>query len=408
MTKILAEINSLIDEYLELYETEENQRRLSRWEPEICARDQWHGRARENAFRSEGSVPITIDIQNPLWIQRFPQNLSHTFKDPHAYLRFYLQKRIESFRLFRDDTPLELIIPIWMHTPFEMSLFGMQTLYFEDKDPVVHADSVVCHSFEDLDRLPPINFFKSGMMPLAHRLYDGIKEVCGNRFKIIFPEWIRGPFGVALFLRGYTNLLLDMTGEVEIIHGLMKRITDERKRYFKMRAEFIEEDVIPPGSLFNDEVDSGIIGPMHYREFIKPYEIDLGRFHKRISYWHSCGNIELMAKEIADLNYVDVLDISGWTSLKGALKAINGRVPRLDIRLHPLKDLQDATLERMDKRIRQVISLCREYDVPAVSLRVSGMQPWKNLKADFEQIQLWINTARRAIESEQNSWNTIM
>lgn len=401
MAKILDEINYLIDEYLELYETKENRRRLSCWEPEICARDQWHGRARENAFRDESAVPITVDLQNPLWIKRFPQDLSHTFKDPHAYLKFYLQKRIESFRLFRDDTPLELIIPIWMHTPFEMSLFGMQTLYFRDQDPVVHQDSAVCHSKEDLDRLPHINFYQSGMMPLAHRIYEGIKEVCEPQFKIIFPEWIRGPLGVALFLRGYTNLLLDMTGDVELVHGLMKKVTDERKRYFSMRASFMGEDVIPPGSLFNDEVDSGIIGPMHYREFVKPYEIDLGKFHKRISYWHSCGNIKLMVNDIVDLKCVEVLDISGWTSLEGALDSINGRVHRLDIRLHPLKYLQDATIDHMAQRVKQVITLCRKYDVPACSLRVSGLQPRKNLKIDFEQIKRWIETARKIIEKEQ-------
>ena len=77
------------------------------------------------------------------------------------------------------------------------------------------------------------------MMPLAHRIYEGLKEVCEPHFKVIFPEWIRGPLGVALFLRGYTDLLLDMTGNLELIHGLMKKVTDERKRYFRMRASFI-------------------------------------------------------------------------------------------------------------------------------------------------------------------------
>jgi hypothetical protein len=168
-----------------------------------------------------------------------------------------------------------------------------------------------------------------------------------------------------------------------------------------MRASFIGEDAIPPGSLFNDEVDSGIIGPMHYREFIKPYEIDLGKFHKKISYWHSCGNIKLMIDDIADLKCVEVLDISGWTSLEGALDSIKGRVPRLDIRLHPLEDLQDARSDHMAQRVKQVITLCRKYDVPACSLRVSGLQPRKNLKTDFEQIKLWIETARKIIEKEQ-------
>lgn len=108
-----------------------------------------------------------------------------------------------------------------------------------------------------------------------------------------------------------------------------------------------------------------------------------------------------MVNDIVDLKCVEVLDISGWTSLKGALDSIKGSVPRLDIRLHPLKDLQDATIDHMAQRVKQVITLCRKYDVPACSLRVSGLQPRKNLKIDFEQIKRWIETARKIIEKEQ-------
>jgi hypothetical protein len=48
---------------LTLNASEENRRRLACWEPEI-APDQWHGRTR-GAFKQDGRVPITIDIQNP-------------------------------------------------------------------------------------------------------------------------------------------------------------------------------------------------------------------------------------------------------------------------------------------------------------------------------------------------------
>ena len=49
MNDIQDEIKYLLDEYLNLNDSEENRRRLACWEPEVCARDQWHGRAIEGA-----------------------------------------------------------------------------------------------------------------------------------------------------------------------------------------------------------------------------------------------------------------------------------------------------------------------------------------------------------------------
>ncbi len=393
------EIKILMDEYMELQASAENNRRLACWEAEVCARDQWHGRARREAFRNEGAVPITVDLQHPLWLQRFPQDLARTFTEPELYLRFYLQKRIDQFRQFRDDTPLEPLIPIWLHTPFEMSLFGMPVHYFESKDPLIDLDHPVCTTPEQLVDLAPIDFTTSGMMPLAHRMYHEIGAIAGDLFTVLFPEWIRGSFGVALYLGGYNNMLLNMLTQPDFFHGLMARITDERKNYFIERRRIMDDREIPPGSLFNDEVDNGIIGPRHYRDYIKPYEIELGEFHGRISYWHSCGDTSGLVAEIADMGLVDVLDISGFTDVEKALDAIGGSLPRLDIRLHPLEDLQNATPERMAQRLRQVIRICRQHDVPAVSIRVSGLNPWKTPREDFDQIRKWIDIARAEIES---------
>ncbi len=89
----LEQVRRLMDEYLALSETPENKRRLSCWEREVCARDQWHGRPRAESFRREGAMPLTVDLQNTFWLQLFPQDISLCYHDPAAYLRFHLQKR---------------------------------------------------------------------------------------------------------------------------------------------------------------------------------------------------------------------------------------------------------------------------------------------------------------------------
>jgi hypothetical protein len=398
MDKLKNDINGLMDEYLKLNDSPENRRRLACWEPEVCARDQWHGRAIEGAFAADGLAPLTVDLQNPLWLQVFPQDLAHTYTDPEAYLRFYLQKRIYQFKEFQDDTPLEPIIPIWLHTPFEMSLFSMPYHYYADKDPLIDLDKPVCANSAELEAMPPVDFHEAGMMPMAHRIYEGIREIAGDSFLVLFPEWTRGPFGVALALGGYNNVLLAMMRDPDYYHGLMGRITEERKTYFHQRAKIHSDQGIPPGSLFNDEIDATILGPSHYHNFIKPYEDDLAQFHDRVSYWHSCGNTANVVKEVVSNHRIDVLDVSGYTDLEEVLKELGSPEPRLDIRLHPLRDLQDAAPEWMEKRLIETNESCRRHGVKSMSIRVSGLNPWKSPREDFDQIRRWIGIARRVAD----------
>jgi len=396
MKRDLGGVRRLIDEYLALSESQENQRRMKCWELEVCARDQWHGRPRVGAFQREGAVPITVDLQNTFWQQLFLEDLVQCYQDPVAYLRFHLEKRIAAFRYLADDTPLDRIIPIYLGTPFESSLFGVPVHFFPDKDPIIDQQAaVIVHSPKDLGRLDSLDFYKSGMMPLAHRLYEGVQEIAGDVFTVVFPEWIRGPFGVALYARGYQDLLVDLVADPVFADAVLEQVTKARQAWFLARARFLGESV-PSGSLFNDEVDAGVISPQHYQEHILPFEESLARFHGRISYWHSCGNSAPMARDIVGMGRVDLLDVSGWTDLEEVLSSLEDEAPRLEIRLHPVKDLQRASPERMEARVCQVVALCHRYDVGAFTIRVSGLQPWLSVNEDIAQVQRWIATAREA------------
>ncbi len=391
------EIERLIDEYLELSAGAENARRLRHWLPEICARDQWHGRPRPELFRREGTVPVQIDLQNTFLTQIEPHDLRECYTEPVAYLRFFLRKRIFAYRNLADDTPLDGVVPIYLSTPFEMSFFGVPHHLYADREPLIDQTRPVVRNRDDLERLPAIDFRSSGMMPVAHRLYEGVCELAGARLKVVFPEWLRGPFGVALYLRGYQDFLVDMIGDPEFAQALLVRINQARIDWCRARGTYLGMPV-GGGSLFDDEVDAAVIGARHYREHIRPHEAALADFHGEITYWHSCGNTAPMARDVTGIGRIGLLDVSGWTDLERVLDGIDARNQILEVRFNPVKDVQEAGDEDMAECIRRKVACCRRHDVSAFTLRVSGIQPWRNPVDDLDHLRRWIGCARAEVE----------
>jgi hypothetical protein len=126
----------------------------------------------------------------------------------------------------------------------------------------------------------------------------------------------------------------------------------------------------------------------------------MATYHGRIAYWHSCGNTAPMAGEVARIGEIDLLDVSGWTDLGAVLPQLPREAPRLERRLHPLRDLQHASPSHMGEKVRETVRLCQEHDLPAFTIRVSGLQLQSTTQADLEQVRTWIREARRAIAEE--------
>jgi hypothetical protein len=391
-----AEIQRLIETYHRLAASAENQRRLRCWQREAVARDQWHGRPRNAALLRHGEVPITVDLQNVAWLQFFPLDLAATYQDSRAYLRFFLQRRIEQFRCLADDTPLDGVVPIYLGTVFEPSLLGVAGHFFPDKDPVIGSKPVIA-SRADLPRLDPVDFRQAGMMPVAHRLFEEIREMAGDGLTVVFPEWLRGPLGVAQYVRGYEDMLADLAGDPALAGDILGRVTEARRRWFEDRARFLGEP-IPAGSLFDDEVDANVISPRHFRDLVMPCERTLAEFHGRISYWHSCGNTGPLAGDIRGIGRIDMLDVSAATDLEQVLRATAGKTPTLEIRFHPLRDLLEASPQHATNRIARALRLCREHGVGTVTLRCSAIMPHRNPADDLVRVRQWIDTARRLVE----------
>ena len=142
--------------------------------------------------------------------------------------------------------------------------------------------------------------------------------------------------------------------------------------------------------LYNDEVDVPTLAPDMYREFVLPYELELAEFHAGVVYWHSCGNTTAMMQDIARLPRIELMHISPWADLDRAV-SIFPRTTALDVDLHTIKDVYEASEEQMRERIRGIRRKCagRRF-----SIRADGFQVMGDIRDNLKKIETWVRVAR--------------
>jgi hypothetical protein len=388
------EIKRLIDEYKRLEQSQENLRRRSMWKGIArSGRDQFRPTPKTDRSWKDGMIPITADIQNPTWSRIFKFDIRKFYFDAQTFLENYLKIMIFRFKNFQDDTFLTTDIPMWGSTALEGSLFGLKFVTLEGKDPELELIPVI-NSVEDLTRMQPVDFKTSGIMPQIINVYEDVCELCNDEgINVLFPEWIRSPFGVAVYIRGFEDLLVDMITDEEFYHGVMRYITDSRKEWFKGLEKYLGKPV-KKANLYNDEVSCPTLSPGLYKNKVFQYEQELCDFHGGLHYWHSCGNVSDLTCEIAKLSDLDLFNVGPWTSALAAGKAFRDKTP-LEICMNPQKDILEGTRESMTKRLTDIKKDCMESDICGFGLKISALNAYDNLEDMLRNIILWIEVARK-------------
>jgi uroporphyrinogen decarboxylase len=105
--------------------------------------------------------------------------------------------------------------------------------------------------------------------------------------------WCEDPFKVSWMLRGgLEKLLLDYALNPSLVHDLARITTDFNFAVIEMASEIGIDVIGCEGDLASEE--NTLISPEHYREFIKPYQIELVEFtHQKGMkiFKHSDGNM---------------------------------------------------------------------------------------------------------------------
>ena len=382
-------LEKLFERIREIYDSKRNQGNLNLLRTDTRAH--WRGTAPKK--RTEiPYAPFTVELEPPLWALILDFNVEKYFTDPETYLEIELVKTIYKFENFDDSSCVGKTIIPWLGVPFEPAIFGTDIIYSASDSPWIGKMPVIKDE-NDLEKLQELDFYRSGIMPLAHRFYTEINEMLPEDFSMVFPEWEKSIFSVLWHIRGIENLLIDMYEKPDFVRRLFKRITDERKKWFKNMSSFLNEEV-GPGNLLNDEVGAPVISPKIYEEFILPSEIELGNFHGGISYWHSCGNTTDFLKLIKKLPGLKLFHVSPVTDLETAVEEMGKNGIPLQICVDPFKDIHMVSAEEMEKKLKGIKEICGNV---AYTVRSDGIQKIKSVDFEINKLKQWIEIAKKVL-----------
>ena len=391
MKKLEVEIKDLLKKKTELFESNENKRRIELWggsfSPDVYSPGEIAPIPLEK--RTEKKIPITADWDRMQWSKFLRFDIEKYYTDPLAYLKGTLLIDLFRFQHVKDDTPLLKTVPIYLGTAFEPSLFGVPVIYSSDHEPLYTSEGAVIKQYEDLDKLQIPDFQKNGLMPLAHHFYDEISALIPADYVVIFPIWGRSPFGVACAVRGMENLLVDMVINGDFVHRLMRLLNDSRIAYAKYRKNIMKN----PGddsTCWNDECTVPIISPKNYEEFCFPYENELCEFFNGLKWWHSCGSkTELITTMKKFSSPIGFMDLNTWNDdLQKAIQQINGTIPFF------IRPSRDDINERNESVIKNNLNgLCAMCAGENFGFRIDGFQPSNPTQDDYETLNRYLSVA---------------
>jgi uroporphyrinogen-III decarboxylase len=384
-------IDRLLDQYLALADGARNRDLLGKtWlRPNLAYMD-------DIGVPQPGVVPILAVPQISMWARSMNRRISDLFTDPVTYLEVFLRREIDRFTLIEDDRPLNRSFLVLLGSGFEASLFGAHQVYSDTEDPFIDRFPILQEP-KDLDRLGPPDFHVSGLMPLAHRFYHELSELVEHSgVKIAFADWNRGPFGVAVQLRGMEQFLVDLLERPDFARRLLEFLTQSAIHYRKERASFLGIALDRP-VFHNDDVNVPGLSPGLYRELALPFEKQYAQAFGGLLYWHSCGDVTPMVAAIREIPNITIFHCGPWTDVSRAAEVFGECT--LDTCVH-IMDVYDSDREAIRSKVRRIAQECREHGARSFSIRPGILQAYSSPEEDLQAISRWVKAAKEAVSED--------
>ncbi|MBI4876275.1 MAG: uroporphyrinogen decarboxylase family protein [Acidobacteria bacterium] len=306
--------------------------------------EQWEVFKAAAKRRGAPRAPLALIVDSP-WIPGYV-GVSHLdyFLDPEIW--FLANRKVI------EDFPDVICFPSWWleyGMAIEPSALGNRIHFWADQPP---GQSPTLVRLEDAASMAAVNPRTDGLMAFALRRYETQKRRIFDAGYVIPVVAARGPLCLASFLRGVTELMLDLTEDPEGAHRLFGLCTQTVIAWLKAQAETIGPGV--EGILVLDDI-VGFLSARAYREFAHPY---LKRICEAfpaewVKVYHNDANVRPFLGELPDTGF-DVLNWSHKIDAAEAREKTQGRMTLMG-NVAPLELGVNGTPEAVREAARRVI-----------------------------------------------------
>lgn len=318
--------------------------------------EQWQHFKEAAKLRIPGRVPISLIIDSP-WIPGYAgiKHIDYYF-DQEVWFKSNL-RIVEEF-------PEVIVFPSWWveyGMAIEPSALGGKVRFPEGQTP---SELPMLFHLEDLDQLSEINCDTDGLMPAALRQYRTQMPrilAAGYTLPVVAA---RGPLALAVFLRGLTPFMMDITDNPAGVHKLLTFTTNAAIQWLKTQAEAVGSSV--EGILVLDDI-VGFLSRKHYDEFAHPYlkKVFSSFPPAWVKVYHNDARIDPFLEALPDvgfdvLHWSHKLDLSEVRRRTGGKICLMGNVPPLEVGVRgTAEEVKSATLALLQKAGREgfVLSL---------------------------------------------------
>jgi hypothetical protein len=384
----MKEIKMLIEKYLEIVNSKQNQENKKYWEnaDEPYLVERWRGRS----LRRE-RTPFTMAMDISGYSKVLGIDCLKYYGEPEAQLHEQLRYALWEFENLKCHRYFENTVFISFGSILEASFFGAKINYLPGQAPWYDEKQPVFADKMALKSVKPFDFYNSGLCGKIHHFYETMKRLTeGYDIKVMFPVTLRSPFSVAIMLRGFENLLMDMYDDPEFFDDLMAAITQYLKDYAKARADFLGEPM-PKFFLFNDEISTPTLSDRLYREKVLPYEVELAKFAGGIRYWHSCGVSTVFYESVASIPGLQMMHVGPWSDVAKAAEVFGAKDIPLEICLNSVEDIYEKNGQEMRQKLLSVKEACDgkvRYQV-----RADGFAVLNSIDFTLQKIREWNEAA---------------
>jgi len=208
-------------------------------------------------FEELDRVPVRVWVEGMSgWYLRgrYGLNMTEYFGDAELQAFYELKERIDAFKELDDDRlEIDTTVGVTGGVVSHPSVIGCRIVFPEDDWPWIDVRYHPLDAPEKIDDFQVPDIAEAGIMPHIIERFGKLEKLIGDLTDVTIypgdgvPEC---PLQMAVYARGYNNLVRDMYTDPPLTHKLMKKMCDVGEAIHNFYRDFLGRDL---SQLFSQE-----------------------------------------------------------------------------------------------------------------------------------------------------------